>query len=124
MEKIYNNLNIENLMKTEMFNQLNKGQTEEVLKGLENNVNVLIYANNKYSWQQMKVIRKGLEKNFDINILLKEEFSFEQLLIIEDGFEKNINILNVINNKLTREQIKSILNCYLLGLKVEIKDFI
>ena len=25
MEKIYNNLNIENLMKTEMFNQLNKG---------------------------------------------------------------------------------------------------
>ena len=25
MERIYNNLNIENLMKTEMFNQLNKG---------------------------------------------------------------------------------------------------
>ncbi len=31
-----------------MFNQLNKGQKEEVLKGLENNVNVLIYVNPEF----------------------------------------------------------------------------
>ena len=37
MEKIHNNLNIENLTKTEWFNQFNKGQQKEILKGLKNN---------------------------------------------------------------------------------------
>ena len=85
MEKIYNNLNIENLMKTEMFNQLNKGQTEEVLKGLENNVNVLIYANKKFKAKQMKEIRLGLEGNVDVSKYTKPEFDAEQMKEIRLG---------------------------------------
>ena len=35
MNKIYNNLNIENLTKTELFNQFNKKQKEQIILGLE-----------------------------------------------------------------------------------------
>ena len=76
MERIYNNLNIENLMKTEMFNQLNRGQTEEVLKGLENNVNVLIYANKKFKAKQMKEIRLGLRANLDVSKYANPEYTW------------------------------------------------
>ena len=76
MERIYNNLNIENLMKTEMFNQLNKGQTEEVLKGLENNVNVLIYANKKFKAKQMKEIRLGLRADLDVSKYANPEYTW------------------------------------------------
>ena len=44
MNKIYNNLNIENLMKTGMFNQFNEFQQEEIIKGLEENLDVSFYA--------------------------------------------------------------------------------
>ena len=42
--KIYNNLNIENLTKTEWFKQFNEKQQQEILKGIKNNVDILIYA--------------------------------------------------------------------------------
>ena len=35
MNKIYNNLNVDNLMKTDWFNQFNKEQQEEIRLGLE-----------------------------------------------------------------------------------------
>ena len=40
MNKIYNNLNIENLMKTDWFKQFNKEQKKEILTGIENNVDI------------------------------------------------------------------------------------
>ena len=66
MEKIHNNLNIDNLTKTEWFNQFNKGQQKEILKGLKNNVDVSVYANKKLKDKQMKEIRYGLEDNLDV----------------------------------------------------------
>ena len=44
MNKEYKNLNVDNLMKTDWFNQFNKEQQEEIRLGLESNVDVLIYA--------------------------------------------------------------------------------
>ena len=49
MKKIYNNLNIENLIKTEWFNQFDEDQQNEILEGLENNLDVSIYANPRFS---------------------------------------------------------------------------
>ena len=49
MNKIHNNLNIENLIKTEWFNQFNKEQQEEILTGLEANIDVSMYANPEYN---------------------------------------------------------------------------
>ena len=53
MNKIYNNLNVENLLKTEWFNQFNKEQQNEVLKGLEKNLDISKYAKLEFNWNQM-----------------------------------------------------------------------
>ena len=44
MEKIYNNLTIDNLMKTDWFNQFDEYQQKEIRYGLEEDVDVSIYA--------------------------------------------------------------------------------
>ena len=62
MNKEYNNLNVDNLMKTEMFNRFNEEQQEEIRLGLESNVDVLIYAKAFFGAEQMKQIREELLK--------------------------------------------------------------
>ena len=53
MNKIYNNLNIENLVKTDWFNQFDKKQQKQILKGLEKKLDVSIYTKPEYDDQQM-----------------------------------------------------------------------
>ena len=60
MNKIYNNLNIENLSKTEWFNQFDKEQQNEVLKGLEKNLDISKYSNSEIDYKEMNEIRKEL----------------------------------------------------------------
>ena len=50
MGKIHNNLIIENLIKTEWINQFNKYQQEEIIKGIEDNLDVFIYAKREFDW--------------------------------------------------------------------------
>ena len=77
MGKIYNNLTIENLIKTEWFNQFDKWQQEEVIKGLEANLDVSIYINPDFLSFQMKQIRYGLENNLDVSIYAKPEIDYQ-----------------------------------------------
>ena len=60
MNKKYNNLTIENLTKTEWFNQFNINQQEEILKGLENNLDVSVYAKPEINWMKMNRMREEL----------------------------------------------------------------
>ena len=79
MNKIYNNLSIENLMKTEKFNQFDKNQIEQIKLGLNNYVDISIYAKKEFDWQKMYVIRKGLEKGIDVSVYVKPEFNAGQM---------------------------------------------
>ena len=79
MEKIYNNLSIENLTKTEWFNQFNKNQQLEILQGLKDNLDVSIYAKSEFDWEEMQQIRWGLEENLDVSIYAKTELSWMEM---------------------------------------------
>ena len=59
MNKIYNNLNIKNLIKTEWFNQFDEDQQYEILEGLKSNIDVSMYANSEFNASQMSEIRLG-----------------------------------------------------------------
>ena len=48
MEKIYNNLNIDNLMKTDWFSQFDEYQKKEIRYGLEEGLDVSVYANPEF----------------------------------------------------------------------------
>ena len=53
MNKIYNNLNINNLIKTDWFKQFDVNQKEEIEEGLKNNIDVSVYAKIEFDSQQM-----------------------------------------------------------------------
>ena len=88
MNKIYNNLNIENLIKTNWFEQFNIHQKHEILKGLKNNVDVLIYAKSDFSDYQMDEIRKGLKDNLDVSVYANSEYSWKKMKNIREEILK------------------------------------
>ena len=59
-KKIYNNLSVDNLSKTEWFSQFTKYQKEQIKAGLKENIDVSIYAKPEFNEYQMFEIRVGL----------------------------------------------------------------
>ena len=96
MNKIHNNLTIENLMKTECFNQFNKQQQKVIILGLEQNLDISIYAKNEFEWEQMEEIREGLENNLDVSIYANSNFDFLQMTQIRLGLEDNLNLSGML----------------------------
>lgn len=62
MNKIYNNLNIEILIKNDCFNQFNEEQQEQISLGIESDVDVLVYAKLEYDSFKMLNERFKLEQ--------------------------------------------------------------
>ena len=92
MEKIYNNLSIENLKKTEWFNQFNENQKHRIIKGLNDNLDVSIYAKIEFNDEQMEQIRLGLKNNVDVSIYAKSENSCKKMKKIREKLKNEKNI--------------------------------
>ena len=80
--KIYNNLSVDNLMKTEWFNQFDGLQQIEIETGIRNNVDVFKYAKKEFNWRQMGEIRLGLEQGLDVSIYAKNYFTWIEMFDI------------------------------------------
>ena len=104
MNKIYNNLNIENLIKTDWFELFNIHQKHEILKCLKNNVDVLIYAKPEFDWHQMFEIREGL----DVSIYAKTDFSDYQMDEIRRGLKDNLDVSVYANSEYSWKKMKNI----------------
>ena len=94
MNKIYNNLTIENLIKTNWINQFDELQQKQIRIGLFFDLNVSKYANPKFNEYQMEEIRRGLEDDLDVSLYAKPEFSEWKM--------------KEIREKLFKEKIKTI----------------
>ena len=79
MNKICNNLTIENLIKTDWKNQFDKKQRRIIEEGLEKNLDVSIYAKIDFTWMQMKEISWGLEDNLDVSIYANPTFTLDKM---------------------------------------------
>ena len=84
MEKIYNNLNIDNLMKTDWIKQFNEYQIRKIKQGLRNKVDIFLYAKKDYNWLQMEQIRLGLIHNLDVSIYTKPEIRSDKMFEIRE----------------------------------------
>lgn len=62
-----------------IFYQFDKGQQEQIILGLENNVDISIYAKDCFDPVQMEEIRKGLEDKLDVSIYAKKEYDWTQM---------------------------------------------
>ena len=108
MNKMYNNLNVDNLMKTEMFNQFNEKQQEEIRLGLEKNIEVSIYANSNFNFLQMRQIRLGLEKDLNVSIYAKSKFNSWQMEEIREGLKEGLDVLLYAKPKYNWKKMKRI----------------
>ena len=84
MNKIHNNLTIENLMKSNWFSLFNKGQQEEIKLGIENNVDIFIYAKSCFDAEQMWHIRTGMNENIDVSIYAKPSMPWQEMKEIKE----------------------------------------
>ena len=126
MNKIYNNLNIENLIKTEALKQLTVEQKEELLTnsqwfnqfdetqqtlimvGIKKNLDVSWYADLRFDWLQMREIFWGLEDNLDVSIYAKTDFDGHQMTAIRIGLQENLNVSIYAKTEYTSHQMTAI----------------
>ena len=79
MNRIYNNLSIDNLTKTEWFAQFDKNQQQVIIVGLEEKIDVSIYAKKEYNWEQMNEIRFGLLDNVNVLEYANSKYSWQEM---------------------------------------------
>lgn len=80
--KLSNNLTIEQRMNTEWGYQFDPMQCAEILDGARQGVNVELYANPNFEYEQMSYIRQGLENNVDISKYASTNYSHFLMEII------------------------------------------
>ena len=88
MEKIYNNLTIKNLIKTDWFKQFNEEQKNEIRLGKQRKINLSYFVNPKFSAEQMKQIRFGLNRGLDVSIYAKKELNWKKMREIREELLK------------------------------------
>ena len=108
MNKIYNNLNIDNLLKSGWLSLFNKGQQEEIKLGIENNVDIFIYAKKEFDRDQMREIRFGLVEKVDISVYAKSCFDAEQMWFIRTGINEGIDVSIYANPSIPWQEMKEI----------------
>lgn len=108
MNKIHNNLTIENLMKSNWFSLFNKGQQEEIKLGIENNVDIFIYAKKEFDRDQMREIRFGLVEKVDVSVYAKSCFDAEQMWHIRTGMNENIDVSIYAKPSMPWQEMKEI----------------
>ena len=64
----------------------------EVLLGLEQNLDVSIYADEHYGWRQMRELRRGLEHQIDVKPYAKPLYRADQMREIRLGLEANLDV--------------------------------
>ena len=67
-------------------------QKEQIKWGLEDNLDVFIYAKPEYDRSQMRELRFGLKDNLDVSVYAKKDFYSLQMQEIRAGLENNLDV--------------------------------
>jgi len=108
MKKELKNLSIDNLIKTEWFNQFDKQQKKLIIEGLQENLNVFLYAKKEYSWDQMAHLKAGLKANLDISIYANPDFNNFQMNEIRLGLQDGLDVSVYAKPEIDCGQMKKI----------------
>ena len=92
MNKIYNNLTYKNLIKTDWIEQFDEAQQIEIRKGIENQVDLSVYAKTDYDSFQMFEIRIGLQEGIDVNYYNNPDFGSLEMNRIRTGLRKGLDV--------------------------------
>ncbi len=108
MKKEFKNLTVDNLIRTEWFNQFDKQQKKLIVEGLQENLNVFLYAKTEYNWGQMAHLKAGLKKNLDVSIYANPDFNNFQMNEIRLGLEDDLDVSIYANPEIDFKEMKKI----------------
>ena len=108
MNKIHNNLTIDNLVKSGWLSLFNKGQQEEIKLGIENKVDILVYAKKEFDRDQMREIRFGLVERVDVSVYAKSCFDAEQMCFIRRVINECIDVSIYAKPSISWQKMKEI----------------
>ena len=108
MKKECRNLTVDNLIRTEWFNQFDKQQKKLIIEGLQENLNVFLYAKTKYSWNQMAHLKAGLKKNIDISIYANPDFNNFQMNEVRLGLQDGLDVSIYAKTEIDFKEMKKI----------------
>ena len=84
MNKEYNNLTMDNLMRTEWINQFDEYQIRKIKQGLRSKVDISWYAKKEFNWLQMEQIRLGLIYDLDVSKYAQSEIPSDKMFKIRE----------------------------------------
>ena len=108
MKKEFKNLTVDNLIKTEWFNQFDKKQKKLIIEGLQEKLNVFLYAKTEYNWGQMAHLKAGLKKNLDISIYANPDFNNFQMNEIRLGLQDDLDVSIYAKPEMDFKEMKKI----------------
>ena len=108
MKKEFKNLTVYNLIRTEWFNQFDKQQKKLIVEGLQENLNVFLYAKTEYNWGQMAHLKAGLKKNLDVSIYANPDFNNFQMNEIRLGLQDDLDVSIYANPEIDFKEMKKI----------------
>ena len=94
MNKIYNNLTIENLIKTEWFNQFNKEQQVQIRLGIDKSLDVSLYAKPEFNMNQMREVKYGLMNGVDASKYADSKLTYKEMIKIRRELQNEKQELN------------------------------
>lgn len=62
-----------------ILNEISIPQFNEILLGIKSGVDISVYADTKYGWEQMGEIRIGLEHGIDATVYADPKYDWEQM---------------------------------------------
>lgn len=118
--KLANNLQIEQLLKTEWSNQFNKFQLGYINDGLANNLDVSIYAKPELYAEQMREIVKGLKQGFNMTKYASGDYSEDQIRQIVTGLEQGLDVTEFDDVKMSSRQMSTAKRFLKLGFDMNV----
>lgn len=118
--KLANNLQIEQLLKTDWASQLNKYQLHYIREGLNNNLDVSIYAKPELDAERMREIVKGLKQGFDMIKYASGDYSESQIRQIVTGLEQGLDVTEFDDVRLSSRQMSTAKRFLKLGFDMNV----
>lgn len=87
-------------------------------QGMQNGVDVTVYADPKYDWQQMHVIKRGLEQGLDVAVFANPEYTHGQMSMLLRGLQQNFDISVYTDPHFSTEQMQEIVSGMESGVNV------
>lgn len=117
LERLHDD-NIDNI-KYLLNPEFSSDQMVSIICGLEDELDVSLYADAKFDVDQMNTILIGLQSELDVTVFADPKYNAAQMEMILHALEDGLDYSSLLNKDLSREQMVSILNILRINKKFD-----